>query len=89
VAEPASAFGEAAEEKTGGLEAAAAIQTPLERVAQCEESDQEKVAALKKLQSQLDPFERSQTIDRKLQRLYRLALQRLSPRALPQALGGR
>ncbi|HEV2379332.1 MAG TPA: hypothetical protein VG206_06000 [Terriglobia bacterium] len=34
---------------------------------------------MKKLQSQLDPFELSQTIDRKLQRLYRLAHQRLSP----------
>ena len=56
-------------------------QTPLERVAQCEESDPERVAALKKLQSQLDPFELSQTIDRKLQRLYRLAHQRLSPGA--------
>jgi hypothetical protein len=55
-------------------------QTPLERVAQCEESDPERVAALKKLQSQLDPFGLSQTIDRKLQRLYRLAHQRLSPR---------
>jgi len=57
-------------------------QTPLERVAQCEESDPERVAALKKLQSELDPFELSQTIDRKLQRLYRLAHQRLSPGAL-------
>lgn len=56
-------------------------QTPLERVAQCEESDPQEVAALKKLQSQMDPFELSQTIDRKLQRLYRLAHRRLSPRA--------
>jgi hypothetical protein len=55
-------------------------QTPLERVAQCEESIPEQMAALKTLQSQLDPFELSQTIDRKLQRLYRLAHQRLSPR---------
>ena len=62
-------------------------QTPLERVAQCEESIPERVAELKKLQSQLDPFELSQTIDRKLQRLYRLAHQRLSPRALPPASG--
>jgi hypothetical protein len=49
-------------------------------VAQCEESIPERVAALKKLQSQLDPFELLQTIDRKLQRLYRLAHQHLSPR---------
>jgi len=62
-------------------------QTPLERVAQCEESDPERVAELKKLQSQLDPFELSQTIDRKLQRLYRMAHQRLSPGSLRQLLG--
>ena len=31
-------------------------QTPLERVAQCEESDPERVAALKKVQSQLGPL---------------------------------
>ena len=61
-------------------------QTPLERVAQCEESDPQEVAALKKLQSQTDPFELSQTIDRKLQRLDRLAHRRLSPRA-PQGPG--
>ena len=55
-------------------------QTPLERVAECEASDPERVAALKKLQSQIDPFELAPTIDRKLQRLYRLAHQRLSAR---------
>jgi hypothetical protein len=63
-------------------------QTPLERVAQCEESDPERVAALKKLQSQIDPFELSQSIDRKLQRLYRLAHQRLSP-TFSQRPGGK
>ena len=57
-------------------------QTPLERVAQCQESDPERVAALKKLQSQIDPFELSQSIERKLQRLYRLAHRRLSPGGL-------
>jgi hypothetical protein len=62
-------------------------QTPLDRVAECEESDPERVAALKKLQSQMDPFELSQTIDRKLQRLDRQAHQRLSPRALGRAAG--
>jgi adenosine deaminase len=64
-------------------------QTPLDRAAQCEEGIPERVAEWKNLRSQLDPFELSQTIDRKLQRLYRLAHQRLSPGALPGMPGER
>jgi len=56
-------------------------QTPLERVLASGKADARKVAELKKLRSQLDPFELSKSIDRKLERIYALANRRLSPKA--------
>jgi hypothetical protein len=50
-----------------------APQTPLERVLKSNESDPAQLAQLKKLQSQLDPFELSSAIDQKLEIIYRMA----------------
>ena len=55
-------------------------QTPLERVLASGQANAKKVAQLKKLRSTLDPFELSQSIDRKLERIYGLANRRLSPK---------
>ena len=55
-------------------------QTPLERVLASGQADIRKVALLKKLHATLDPFELSQSIDRKLERIYALANRRLSPK---------
>jgi hypothetical protein len=48
-------------------------QTPLERVLACPEADPGKVAYLKALRDQLDPFALAEAIDRKLTQLYALA----------------
>jgi hypothetical protein len=56
-------------------------QTPLERVLASGQADSQRVAGLNKLHSQLDPFELSRSIDRKLDRIYALANRRLSPKA--------
>lgn len=48
-------------------------QTPLERVVACGAGDPAKVAALLALRGRLDPFALAQTIDQKLDRIYRLA----------------
>ena len=54
-------------------------QTPLERVAACPQADPVKLAELKKLRDTTDPFELAKTIEQKLQRIYQLANQRVSP----------
>jgi hypothetical protein len=54
-------------------------QTPLERVAVCPEADPLKIAALRKLRETADPFTLAKTIDQKLERIYQLANQRVSP----------
>ena len=56
--------------------------TPLERVLASGQGDSRRVAELKKLRSQLDPFELSRSIDRKLEIIYALANRRLSPKAI-------
>jgi transposase InsO family protein len=56
-------------------------QTPLERVLASGQADARRVAELKRLHSTLDPFELSQSIDRKLERVFALANRRLSPKA--------
>jgi len=48
-------------------------QTPLERVVVCGGGDPAKVAALVALRDRLDPFQLAQTIDQKLDQIYRLA----------------
>ena len=58
-------------------------QTPLERVAACPQADPLKLAELKKLRDATDPFELAKTIEQKLERIYQLANQRLSPGPKP------
>lgn len=53
--------------------------TPLERVAACLQADPLKLAQLKKLRDATDPFDLAKTIEQKLERVYQLANQRLSP----------
>ncbi len=55
-------------------------QTPFERVLASGRADARHLAKLKKLRSTLDPFELAQAIDRKLDKIYALANQRLSPK---------
>ncbi len=56
-------------------------QTPLERVLASGSGEKQRVAELKKLRSDLDPFELAQKINRKLERVYALGNRRLSPNA--------
>jgi transposase InsO family protein len=58
-------------------------QTPLERVAACPQADPLKLAELKKLRDATDPFDLAKTIEQKLERLYQLANQRVSPSPKP------
>ncbi len=58
-----------------------AAQTPLQRVLACAEADPARVASLKALTENLDPFELGKAIDRKLERIFALANRRLSPKA--------
>jgi hypothetical protein len=63
--------------------------TPFERVQGCAQADPQKVAQLEQLRKRLDPFQLSRAIERKLERLSRLANRRLSPKAqhpLPEAM---
>ena len=56
-------------------------QTPFQRVVASPQADFLKVAQLKALLKTLDPFGLARTVDRKLDRIYRLANGRLSPKA--------
>ena len=55
--------------------------TPLERVVASKQGDAAQISILKELQRSLDPFQLAKVIDRKLERIYRLANRRLSPQA--------
>jgi len=55
--------------------------TPLERVVASKQGDAAQLSILKELQRSLDPFQLAKVIDRKLERIYRLANRRLSPKA--------
>jgi len=59
--------------------------TPFERVRACAEADQQKIAELDALRKRLDPFQLAGTIERKLERIYRMANRRLSPREVKAA----
>ena len=60
-------------------------QTPLERVAACPQADPLKITELKKLRDTTDPFALAKTIEQKLEHIYQLANQRVSPNSqLPQ-----
>jgi hypothetical protein len=54
-------------------------QTPLERLLACPQADPVKVQQLKRLRDQTDPFELAKRIEQKLERIFALANQRVSP----------
>jgi transposase InsO family protein len=54
--------------------------TPFERVRACPQADREQVARLEELRKTLDPFRLGKSIERKLERIYRLANRHQSPR---------
>jgi len=56
--------------------------TPFERVRACPQAHREKVAQLEELRKRLDPFQLGKSIERKLDRIYRLANRRLSPKSV-------
>jgi hypothetical protein len=53
--------------------------TPLERVLQCPQADPVKIEQLKRLRDQTDPFELAKRIEHKLERIFAMANQRVSP----------
>jgi transposase InsO family protein len=63
--------------------------TPFERVRACPQADREQVARLEELRKRLDPFQLARTIERKLERIYRLANRRLSPKEVQEAASSR
>ena len=54
--------------------------TPFQRVLKCKEADPQKIRELQKLLDSTDPFELGLRIDRKLQRIYKMASQRVGSR---------
>lgn len=60
--------------------------TPFERVQACTAADPQKVAQLEALKKSLDPFQLGTLIERKLERIARLANRRLSPKAVQHPL---
>lgn len=63
--------------------------TALERVRACPQADREHVAQLEGLRKQLDPFQLAKRIERKLERIYRLANRRLSPKEVRESVPNR
>ncbi len=63
--------------------------TPFERVRACPQADREHVAQLEERRKRLDPFQLARTIDRKLDRIYRLANRRLSPKEVQETATSR
>ena len=63
--------------------------TPFERVRMCGSADRERVVRLEELRKTLDPFQLASTIERKLERIYRLANRRLSPKEVEKTEFGR
>ena len=58
-----------------------APRTPFERVRACPQAHRESAARLEELRKRLDPFQLGRIVERKLDRIYRLANRRLSPKA--------
>ena len=54
-------------------------QTPLERVLKCPQADPVKVQRLKRRRDQTDPFELAKRLEQKLERIFEMANQRVSP----------
>jgi len=63
--------------------------TPFERVRTCPQAEREQVAQLEERRKRLDPFQLARTIERKLERIYRLANRRLSPREVQESAASR
>jgi hypothetical protein len=63
-----------------------AARTPFERVRECAQTDAQKVAQLEQMRKQLDPFQMSRSIERKLERISHMANRRLSPKVLQETL---
>ena len=61
-----------------------APQTPLERVASSPQGDSARVAELQDLRKSLDPFRLAKVIDQKLERIYKLANRRLTPKPMKE-----
>lgn len=57
--------------------------TPLERLSACPQADPARLKELKKLRDATDPFELAKTIEQKLERIYQLANQRVTPSPEP------
>jgi hypothetical protein len=66
-----------------------APRTPLERVQACPEANAETVARLQEQKKGLDPFQLSKHLYRKLDRIYRRANRRLSPKQMQRPKMGR
>jgi transposase InsO family protein len=63
--------------------------TPWERVGACPQADGEQLARLQEQRKHLDPFQLARTIERKLERIYRLANRRLSPKEVQETASSR
>jgi hypothetical protein len=59
--------------------AAMTSRSPLDRLLACPQADPAKLQELKKLRETTDPFKLAKTIEQKLERVYQLANQRVSP----------
>jgi hypothetical protein len=66
-----------------------AARTPFERVRACPQADGERRARLEELRNRLDPFQLGRVIERKLERIYRLANRRQSPNEAREAASRR
>lgn len=66
-----------------------APQTPFERVRACPQADGEQLARLEETRKRLDPFQLGKAIERKLDRIYRLANRRLSSQRVIPYSGGK
>jgi len=58
-------------------------QTPLERLLGCAQADPVKTRELKRLRDQTDPFQLAKRMEQKLERIYQMANQRISPSPQP------
>jgi hypothetical protein len=63
--------------------------TPFERVVACAEADRDQVAQLEEFRKRLDPFQLARRIERKLERIYRMANRRLSPKEVSETVSSR
>jgi hypothetical protein len=58
-------------------------QTPLQRLLNCAQADPVKTQELKRLRDQTDPFQLAKRMEQKLERIYQMANQRISPSPQP------